>query len=193
MMGIENKQLTDAQLQSAFVTVSGNYIRNSDFDRGIFQEDLILKTIVGADDKELTIGEARLVLVNGEQVDFDDVADSISGDVWIVASRMLNHFNLPSDNRFAIVDDFFVYGKNVTVKTRVKLFKEQVLPYLYGRGIDSVGFLNGSICYSNSELEHENLDALFEYELPMIRETVKDESWKGWVNVIDLAEAEMLD
>lgn len=81
----------------------------------------------------------------------------------------------------------------MTVKTRVKLFKEQVLPYLYDRGIDSVGFLNGSICYSNSELEHENLDALFEYELPMIRETVKDESWKGWVNVIDLAEAEMLD
>ena len=92
-MSIENKQLTDSQLQSAFVTVSGNYVRNSDFDRGVFQEDLILKTIVGDDDKELTIGEARLVLVNGEQVDFDDVADSISGDVWIVASRMLNHFN----------------------------------------------------------------------------------------------------
>ena len=91
-MSIENKQLTDSQLQSAFVTVSGNYVRNSDFDRGVFQEDLILKTIVGDDDKELTIGEARLVLVNGEQVDFDDVADSISGDVWIVASRMLNHF-----------------------------------------------------------------------------------------------------
>ena len=91
-MSIENKQLTDSQLQSAFVTVSGNYVRNSDFDRGVFQEDLILKTIVGDDDKKLTIGEARLVLVNGEQVDFDDVADSISGDVWIVASRMLNHF-----------------------------------------------------------------------------------------------------
>ena len=61
-MSIENKQLTDSQLQSAFVTVSGNYVRNSDFDRGVFQEDLILKTIVGDDDKELTIGEARLVL-----------------------------------------------------------------------------------------------------------------------------------
>lgn len=193
MMSIENKQLTDAQLQSAFVTVSGNYIRNFDFDRGVFQEDLMLKTMVDDDDKELTIGEARLVLVNGEQVDFDDVADSISGDVWFVASRMLNHFNLPSESRFAIVDDFFVYGKNVTVKTRVKLFKEQVLPYLYDRGVDNVGFLNGSICYSNSELEHENLDTLFEYELPMVRETVKNEPWKEGVNVIDLAEAEMLD
>lgn len=192
-MSIENKQLTDAQLQSAFVTVSGNYIRNFDFDRGVFQEDLMLKTMVDDDDKELTIGEARLVLVNGEQVDFDDVADSISGDVWFVASRMLNHFNLPSESRFAIVDDFFVYGKNVTVKTRVKLFKEQVLPYLYDRGVDNVGFLNGSICYSNSELEHENLDTLFEYELPMVRETVKNEPWKEGVNVIDLAEAEMLD
>lgn len=186
------KQLTDAQLESAFITLSGDYIRNSDFERGVFQENLTLNTY---DDNErgIVVGEARLVLVSGEQTDFEDVADSISGDVWFVASRMLNHFNLPHDSRFAIIDDFFVYGKKVTVKTRVKLLEEQVLPYLYDRGIDKVGFLNASICYTDSKLEQENLDSLFEYVLPMTRETVKGEPWSEGVNVIDLAKAEMFD
>lgn len=87
----------------------------------------------------------------------------------------------------------FLCGKKVTVKTRVKLLKEQVLPYLYDRGIDKDDFFNASICYADSELEHENLDNLFEYELPMVRETVKGEPWGEGINVIDLNEAEMLD
>lgn len=186
------EQLTDAQLQSAIITLSGNYIRNSNFERGVFQENLILNTF-DDNERDIVVGETRLVIVNGEQTDFEDAADSISGDVWLVASRMLNHFKLPQDSRFAIIDDFLVYGKKVTVKTRVKLLKEQVLPYLYDRGIDKVGFFNASICYTDSELEHENLDNLFEYELPMVRETVKGEPWGEGINVIDLNEAEMLD
>ncbi|MBB1068701.1 hypothetical protein H5S40_00625 [Limosilactobacillus sp. RRLNB_1_1] len=189
-MSVDNKALTDKQIQDAYIFIDGIFSKSTEFDHGLFSEWLSLKTILDDEGKEVEVAKANLYLFNGNQVDFYEAADSIDGDQEFIASKLLNVFQINSSSRIAIIDNLFVNSEKATAKTKIKLLDEQILPYLYDRGFDYAAFLNASICYKGSRLEQETTDNAFENEIPMIREIGESEKWGEGVNLVDLEEYE---
>lgn len=188
-MSVNNKYLTDKQIQDAYIFMDGTFNKSTEFDHGLFSEWLILKTILDDEnEEEIEVAKVNLYLFNGDQVDFYEAADSIDGDQEFVASRLLNVFQIDPLSRIAIIDNLFVNSEEATAKTKIKLLNEQILPYLYDRGFDYAAFLNASICYKGSRLEQEITDDAFENEMPMTREIGESERWGEGVNLVDLEE-----
>ncbi|WP_242362181.1 hypothetical protein [Limosilactobacillus antri] len=187
-MSVNNKNLTDKQIQDAYIFIDGTFNKSPEFDHGLFSEWLSLKTILNDESEEVEVAKANLYLFNGDQVDFYEAADSIDGDQEFIASKLLNIFQIDPLSRIAIIDNLHVNSEKATSKTKIKLLNEQLLPYLYDRGFDYAAFLNASICYKGSRLEEATIDDAFENEIPMIREIGESETWGEGVNLVDLDE-----
>lgn len=189
IMSVDNKGLTDEQIQDAYIFMDGTFNKSTEFDHGLFSEWLILKTILDDEyEEEIEVAKVNLYLFNGKQVDFYEAADSIDGHQEFIASKLLNVFQIDPLSRIAIIDNLYVNSENTTAKTKIKLLNEQILPYLYDRGFEYAAFLNASICYEGSRLEQETTDNAFENEIPMIREIGESERWGEGVNLVDLEE-----
>ncbi|WP_076459431.1 hypothetical protein [Limosilactobacillus caccae] len=185
-MSVDNRTLTDKQIQDAYIFIDGTFNKSTEFDHGLFSEWLTLKTILDDGDEEIEVAKANLYLFNGDQVDLYEAADSIDGDQEFIASKLLNVFQINPLSKIAIIDNLFINSKKATAKTKIKLLNEQILPYLYDRGFDYAVFLNASICYKGSCLEQEIIDNAFENELPMTREIDESAEWGEGINLVDL-------
>ncbi|RMX24334.1 hypothetical protein C5O77_10440 [Limosilactobacillus reuteri] len=186
-MSVNNKYLTDKQIQDAYIFIDGTFNKSTEFDHGLFSEWLTLKTILDDESEEVEVAKVNLYLFNGDQVDFYEAADSIDGRQEFIASKLLNVFQIDPLSRIAIIDNLYINSENATAKTKIKLLNEQILPYLYARGFEYAAFLNASIC-EGSRLEHETTDNAFENEILMIREIGESERWGEGVNLVDLEE-----
>ncbi|WP_225432158.1 hypothetical protein [Limosilactobacillus reuteri] len=89
-MSVDNKYLTDKQIQGAYIFMEGTFDKSIEFDHNLFSEQLILKTLLDdEEDEEVEVARVYFYLFNGDQVDFYETADSIDGDQELVASKLL--------------------------------------------------------------------------------------------------------
>ena len=80
-MSVDNKCLTDKQIQDAYIFMDGTFSKSTEFDHGLFSEWPILKTILDDEcEEEIEVAKVNFYLFNGNQVDFYDAADSIDGN-----------------------------------------------------------------------------------------------------------------
>ncbi|MDT6979395.1 type II toxin-antitoxin system RelB/DinJ family antitoxin [Levilactobacillus zymae] len=128
-----------------YLTFTGDFYKNDEFEK-VFMEQVKINGFVG--DKEVTLAEARVFMVDTTMNDFVDVADSESGDLELVASAMVDKFDLEM-TQVAIIDEFFVFAPTVTAEDRVKLV-QKVYEYLKSRNVRFVGFCNAGLWRTNS-------------------------------------------
>ncbi len=117
-MSVDNKDLTDKQIQDAYIFIDGVFNKSTEFDHRLFSEWLSLKTILDDESEEVEVARANLYLFNGDQVDFYEAADSIDDDQEFVASKLLNIFQIDPLSRIAIIDNLHVNSKKLQLRQK---------------------------------------------------------------------------
>lgn len=183
MLPISDKQLGNTEL----------YIKDScdqwaDYDIGVFEENLTLTGLPYNDDEtEEKLVDAILFRINGKQVgSVIDAADSYSEEVMMVAEGMVDELDVPDDSNVAIMDDFFIFTEQASSKTRVKIFKQYIIPYLKGCGVTYLGFMNAGMWRAESKDARDALEKAMK-NLNLTRVFLPDaHDWGTQVNVIKL-------
>lgn len=182
--------LTDEDIEDTYKFVEGSFYRNSDFDKAVFEESILIKGILHiqdySDDSEIELAEARLLTVDGSMNDFWDVADSISGDLEMVASIMKYELDVPETSKIGIIDEFFVYSLQASANTRIELLKNYIIPYLKDRGVEYVGFMNPGLWRTESLEERKSLNLALENSDLLFWGQTKSEKWTDIINVIEI-------
>jgi len=177
---IESKMLTISDFDfrealNGLVMVSGNFEKDIE-DEGVFHESISINGFVG-EDKEVTLAEAHIFIVDTSINDFSEVADDNSGDLSWVAEPMIQ--NLPNDfnnDWVAIIDNFYVFAPTATAVDRIELLRN-VFEYLRSRHISAVGFCNAGIWFTENVDQQVALSsAIKDAGFPQI---YKSKDWNG--------------
>lgn len=186
MLPISDKQLNDTEL----------YLRDSsnqwtDYDLGVYIENLTLTGYPYSDDyddeTEEELANAMIFRINGKEVgSVLDAADSYSEEVMMVAEGMVEELGVPDNSNVAIMDEYFVFTEQATSKTRVKIFKEYIMPYLKSCGVKYLGFMNAGMWRAKSKDAQDALEVAMK-SLKLQRIFLHDaHDWAAQINVIKL-------
>ncbi|WP_125565322.1 type II toxin-antitoxin system RelB/DinJ family antitoxin [Companilactobacillus insicii] len=181
MLPIDEKTFMDA-----YMSIEGSYQSDADFGVNVVNENIEIKGILDVDDdNEVLMASADVKIINNFEVDTWDAADAASGDFELVASELESKTDLYKEvNKIAFLDEFFVFSKQVTAKNRVKLFFDQVIPYLVSRDVEVVAFMNAGFWRTDAIEEQKALtDAL---DRPNIFSLPSGKDWVSSVSYIQL-------
>lgn len=136
--------LSDEMISEAFFSVSGKFYKNLEFEEGVIDEVIELSGMIEeySSDDVLDLAEVHLKIIDTQMQDLWIVADADSGDYKLVASHLVETDLLEDCSRIAILDEYFVFSNQVSALTRVKLFIDNILPYLKDREVELLAFMN---------------------------------------------------
>lgn len=181
MLSIDEKAFMDA-----YMTVEGKYWSDDEFGSDVVNEIIEIKGYLDEEDDDVLLAHARVKIINSSKVDVWDAADADSGDFELVASQMLENTDVFSTrNKIAFLDEFFVFSKQITAENRVKLFMDQVMPYLVARDVEVVGFMNAGFWRTDAVEEQKALTKVIKQKTD-IGVVATDKKWNSIVNMLDV-------
>lgn len=182
--------ITDQQLKNAYLYIESSCQQWTDFDHGVYTQQLVLNGYPYEEDDDTSekLASALFFTIDGksESVDNDivDAADSYSADVTLVADGMINEAQVPEDSKVAIMDEYFIFTKQASSETRINIFRNYILPYLKDCGFDYVGFMNAGMWRADNKDAQDALEKAMK-KLNMKRVIVGENTdWSSRVNVI---------
>ncbi|WP_203260825.1 type II toxin-antitoxin system RelB/DinJ family antitoxin [Streptococcus uberis] len=184
---VNNKMLplSDSLVSEAYITIEGKFYKNSEFEDGVLDESVKLRGLVDEyADEELDLGEAYIKIIDTNKQDLWIVADADSGDYEIVAAHLSQTVLIDDVRKVAILDEYFVFSKQVSAKTRVKLFMENIVPYLIDRDVEIIAFMSAGF-WRTEQYEEQNalLKSLKKCGIEVIS---RGKNWQNMTHFVDL-------
>lgn len=184
---VNNKMLplSDSLVSEAYITIEGKFYKNSEFEDGVLDERVKLRGFIDEyADEELDLGEAYIKIIDTNKQDLWIVADADSGDYELVAAHLSHTVLIDDVRKVAILDEYFVFSKQVSAKTRVKLFMENIVPYLIDRDVEIIAFMNAGF-WRTEQYEEQNalLKSLKKCGIEVIS---RGENWQNMTHFVDL-------
>lgn len=184
---VNNKMLplSDSLVSKAYITIEGKFYKNSEFEDGVLDERVKLRGLVDEyADEELDLGEAYIKIIDTDKQDLWIVADADSGDYELVAAHLSQTDLVDDVRKVAILDEYFVFSKQVSAKTRVKLFMENIVPYLMDRDVEIIAFMNAGF-WRTEQYEEQNA-LLKSFKKCGIEVISRGKNWQNMTHFVDL-------
>ncbi|MTB58868.1 type II toxin-antitoxin system RelB/DinJ family antitoxin [Streptococcus uberis] len=184
---VNNKMLplSDSLVSEAYITIEGKFYKNSEFGDGVLDERVKLRGLVDEyADEELDLGEVYIKIIDTNKQDLWIVTDADSGDYELVAAHLSQTVLIDDVRKVAILDEYFVFSKQVSAKTRVKLFMENIVPYLIDRDVEIIAFMNAGF-WRTEQYEEQNalLKSLKKCGIEVIS---RGKNWQNMTHFVDL-------
>ncbi|NJW41276.1 type II toxin-antitoxin system RelB/DinJ family antitoxin [Streptococcus suis] len=185
---IEGKMLplSDEMIAEAYPSIVGEFYRNAEFDEGVIDEIVQLKGFLDeySGEEEVDLAEAHLKIIDIIKQDLLMVADADSGDYELVAWHLIQTDLLEDVEKVAILDEYFVFSRQISASMRVQLFMNSVLPYLADREVELLAFMNAG--FWRTEQIEEQKALLLAFKECGIEVISRGQSWGEMIHFVDL-------